>query len=783
MRDAIRAPRRPAHRNSRRGQCSRLLWASAAKFGGGGGHAALLAAIGALAAVLVLLRVSEWGPAVWSDSLEYVHSADSLLAGSLAGFVRDSYGRPPLFPLAMAGIGLFGPNPLDAAAGINAAAFGLTAFATAAWVRSRTGSGFLAVWTGLACALCLPLARFAAAALTEALFVLFAVLSLYALDRWLDGRRTSLLLAAAACAALACATRYLGLALVMGMLPVALLADGRGIRPTRRGIAAATLIAAGALTPICAWMLSLLTYGSSAGGFIVPTGWDTSSALYLLAGEVSRGWRWARAASRSSASARRPTHWAPPPCSPSRAARRPRCPAANGGGSRSPPRSWRPTRPAVLFTNWYLDFDLVTRYLVPLYPPLLAAAAIMLGALLRRASEHGPFVRLPLPGRAAAMSSAPALALAAILVLWLPQQLDASLGDIREWRSEGWEFTARRWAESDTARYLRAHPPEGPVWSNHNPTLILFGGVREPRILPTSARLAAARAYGADGWIVWFHAGFERGEYGIADLTAQPGIEAVAILKDGVVFRAADPAAPRASLAARLTGSARLLASSRFDVHLDEARNRLVYVRADCAAGDTGASFFLRAYPVDAGARPSGSGNLGFAFGEHGFREDGRCIAVRNLPGHPVAGVATGQWTPERGELWSVRVPVLGRPEVAAIDIEALRSRAAHIASGAPFEVWRDGRRLVYVREVCAIGDLAARFFLHVVPRDPDELPEDRRESGFDNLDFAFDEAGVLDGRCVAVRELPAYPVASIRTGQWVRGEGETWAVKAAFGE
>ena len=76
-------------------------------------------------------------------------------------------------------------------------------------MRSRTRSGFLAAWAGLACALSVPLATHAVAAMTEPLFVLFAVLSLYALDRWLDGRRTSLLLTAAACAALACATRYL----------------------------------------------------------------------------------------------------------------------------------------------------------------------------------------------------------------------------------------------------------------------------------------------------------------------------------------------------------------------------------------------------------------------------------------------------------------------------------------------------------------------------------------------------------------------------------------------
>ena len=170
----------------------------------------------------MLLRVSEWGPTAGPDSVLYVTAARNLLEGD--GFT--AYGVPyqgaaPLFPLTLAGAGLlFGLDPLDAASWLNAAAFGLTAFATAAWVRSRTRSGFLAVWAGLACAFSVQLARIVSPAMTEALFVMFAVLSLYALDRWLDGRRTSLLLTAAACAALACAPRYLGLALVLGALPL-----------------------------------------------------------------------------------------------------------------------------------------------------------------------------------------------------------------------------------------------------------------------------------------------------------------------------------------------------------------------------------------------------------------------------------------------------------------------------------------------------------------------------------------------------------------------------------
>ena len=82
------------------------------------------------------------------------------------------------------------------------------------------------------------------------------------------------------------------------------------------------------------------------------------------------------------------------------------------------------------------------------------------------------------------------------------------------------------------------------------------------------------------------------------------------------------------------------------------------------------------------------------------------------------------------------------------------------------FDVWLDGGRLLYVREHCA--GIEEPFSLHVVPEDPDDLPEHRKEHGFDNLDFDFSRTRQdFMPRCVAVRRLPDYPVSAIRTGQF----------------
>ena len=765
---------------------------------------ALLAAIGALGAALVLLRTAPWGPEVSSDAVWYVSSARNLLAGD--GLV--SHNGVPYFLSAMPGlsltlafVGLFGPDPLDAVRWLHAAAFGGTVFVTAWWVRSRTGSRFLAVWAGLACALS-PLGGLFSAALTEPTFVLYAALSLFALDRYLAGRRRSLLLAAALCAALACATRYMGVALVASAIPLLLLAERRGVRPSARGIAHAAIFAAVALAPPGARMLhNLLTIGSPAepikankistladlhmaavefarwtlgeGGFSILGAW-------LGAGQLSIGVVLGLAAAPLALLAGAVAALALSRGDPGRRA-----------GLAVPALFLACYAPMLAVALTPSDAALVSRYLAPMYPPLLAAAAIVLGGLLRRASRRGPYAALPRPF-GGARAALPALALAAVLAIWLPQQAVATWEDVRDWRADGRGYTSRDWAESATIRYLQAHPPEGLVWSNKEYAVYILAEVTRtgnralPTGLPGAARVAAgSRAGGADDRFVWFHRRSPQ-QYDPADLAALPDLEVEAVLEDGVVFRpGAGPPRGGTPLADRLLEGARLLAPSPFALHLDEARNRLVYVRDGCAGGDTAAPFFLEAYPADPAALPAGqrSGRLDFGFRRYGFREAGRCLAVRDLPGFAVAAVLTGQRAPDWAERWSARVPLAAAPAAAALDIKALASRAERLA-GEPFEVYLDGGRLVYAREGCVEADVATRFFLHVVPRDPADLPANRRESGFANLDFWFrdgDYGYEAGGRCVTARELPRYPIASIRTWQAGEGGAPAWEAGAVL--
>ncbi len=109
----------------------------------------------------------------------------------------------------------------------------------------------------------------------------------------------------------------------------------------------------------------------------------------------------------------------------------------------------------------------------------------------------------------------------------------------------------------------------------------------------------------------------------------------------------------------------------------------------------------------------------------------------------------------------------------------ARQSAYETLVSGEPavradFDIYINDNTLVYVGEPCARADTRASFFLHLVPADVADLPDDRKRHGFTNMDFDFSGRGtVFDGKCIAAIALPEYDIAEIRTGQYARvGDG-----------
>ena len=231
-------------------------------------------------------------------------------------------------------------------------------------------------------------------------------------------------------------------------------------------------------------------------------------------------------------------------------------------------------------------------------------------------------------------------------------------------------------------------------------------------------------------------------------------------------------------------------ARSTFDIYL--AENLLSYTKQPCAADDVEAYFFLHITPASRGdlfdhRRPHGFDNLDFDFDDRGVMSDGKCIATVPLPEYAIAHISTGQYTTDEGQLWKVEFPSSSSAKDAAIE-----ERYQSIVSGdigeptvrSTFDIYLAENLLSYAKQPCAAADIEAYFFLHITPDDLNDLPGDRKQYGFDNLDFDFGNSGVMfDGKCMATIPLPEYAINHIRTGQYIPDEGQLWKVEFPFRE
>ena len=728
---------------------------------------AALAAVSVAGALLILLRHANYGVGLGWDAALSVAAARNLVAGNgLHTWDGTPYqGAAPLFPLLLAAAGFMRFDVIDAAGYLNAAAFGLTVFAAAAWVKRHVRSQWLAVWAGCACALAPTLAFLAAFAATDIVFVLFVVVSLSLLDRFLGAGNRSALLLAAAAAASACLTRYAGVTLVGAGALVLLLRRGAAVR-TRIGNAAAW--AAVSLVPSGVWMVRNLPVIESPFGAVTGDPFSGLISLHRATGELvswllgNAGLDLLTGPIRSAAGIDL-TAAAPATIAVQTAILAAAALGAAALVRRRPgfARRRRTVLAAVLvFAAAYTlvpaaflplaDVALPIGYLLPLFPPLLVAAALLLDEF----TAHKD-------GRAGAV----AVTMAAWL--WLALPAVATSDDVRRWQTAGPDigYSAQRWTASAVIRYLNVYRTDDAVWSTDPPALYFHTRRRPLAALSPSLGELTERLAGlnpaASTWVVWFDDSIRAPDYGAGDVAALPGVELMADLEDGAVFR--------------VTGAADVVIRSPvFDIHVYE--DALAYFKEPCTEADVQADVFLHVIPADdadlsaaARARDDFFNVLSFSFAERGIIWDGRCLAVVTFD-YRIARFHTGQFWPGHPPFWEVATTE--RQHRLLPYRRAYRS-ILEAAYGAPaarsnFDVYLTGSRLIYVREPCAAEDAAAPFFLHVVPADPSGLPA--------NLDFAFAERGALLGSaCVAIAELPNDRIARVRTGQYAPGGSRIW--------
>ena len=716
------------------------------------GYALFLVGVSALGAALVLAREITHGPALHWDSINYLAVARNLLAGEgLLNYDGTPYTLwPPLYPLLLAAGSLGVLDPLRVAGPLNAALLGLTIFVTGRYLGRHLESGFLKVWAPLVLVLSLPLTDLAWWALSEPLFVLLSTLALLGADDHLrEGRRSALALAAVS-AALALLTRALGVAIVAAAALAALFRreDSPGTR-ARRFLAVA-LVGVG---PAALWLVrSLRLTDDPTGGQPPAVGGFLPDLLPDLVGGAARWLRF---------------EWDSPALLPALlaaalvavfAARRADGPTGGRAGDRRPTDdrgdgNRRGRQSAVLFGGSALahaaalatagtvaEIDFQARYLDVAFLPFVVAATFALDRFLasererRRLGDFSGHRILHAPGTRAPTRLT--VLLTAALTLWVAGQAAPQARAVARANSPDLTldrgYHAAPWNRIEALAALREHPGAEVVFTNLPPIhRVALHHAREGRGTIRDLPLRAAAA-------------------------GERGGEA-----EGEAPETAPPHSP--------TPPPTLLPPT------PEARLRAFF----SAAPEGALVLWLGAWSAES------------------FYDYGRA-ALRLLPDlEPVAEFADGA-------LFRVaRAAASGpgvRPDPWRAAYEAASratAGAGRPGAGATYEVrfgnaalpGFEGAALTYRREPCDEESRRARFFLHLFPEAVGDLPAARREHGFDNRDFRFEEYGaVLDGefpspKCVAIVPLPAYALRRLRTGQWTAADGEHWAAEIRPGD
>ena len=248
----------------------------------------LIPAVLGLLGVALLLYFTRFGAWTTGDAVHYIAGARSLVAGELYGFpsadgLRPIVAFPPLFSTALAGIGLFGVDPVEGARALNSFLFAvnvaLTWLITYRFSESRLTAGLIAAW--------FLLSRIQmsvhGAAMSEALFITLTFAGIYCLGEFVGREKTAWLALGGLAAGLSVLTKFAGLPLIAASIAALILFWKRG---PKEKVRAAVIYTIPALIPFAFWSVRNSSLGQSATAR--PTEWLlTRTRLALSLGEAS----------------------------------------------------------------------------------------------------------------------------------------------------------------------------------------------------------------------------------------------------------------------------------------------------------------------------------------------------------------------------------------------------------------------------------------------------------------------------------------------------------------
>ena len=210
------------------------------------------------------------------------------------------------------------------------------------------------------------------------------------------------------------------------------------------------------------------------------------------------------------------------------------------------------------------------------------------------------------------------------------------------------------------------------------------------------------------------------------------------------------------------------LIQSVFDVYRDG--KTLIYVKQPCSSGDIREYILLGFSPLD-----RGSVTWPFRLRRRGVMEGDLCIAIVSLPYFEVEHMRTGQYRTVNGRpvadfpwdeehiisTWERPATFEANPHYQTVYEQVVAGDFGEPVIQSLFDVYRDGKTLIYVKRPCSMDDIQAPFRLG--------WTHSAGSAGttVSGRSFYFTMRGVMEGDiCIAMVQLPDYTIEHMGTGQ-----------------
>lgn len=253
------------------------------------GFYALLLILAGLAAWLLLYDM-HYGPWAYSDSVEYIVSAKSLLAGQGLGIPSPEGGfmpltlHPPFYSLLLAPFLALGLDAFAVIKAINTALFCLTLLILGIGVYRMTRSALAGLSVSALFLLAPAMLRDFDGAMSEPVFIFLSVLNLFLLLKEVFQPSKWSFWGAVVCAGLAMLTRYIGAASIFVSFFLLLFFPAQ---PWKKNALRAVGYAVFSAVPTAIWLLYTASLSGSLASRSINSGLSLSSAVFTLRAELN----------------------------------------------------------------------------------------------------------------------------------------------------------------------------------------------------------------------------------------------------------------------------------------------------------------------------------------------------------------------------------------------------------------------------------------------------------------------------------------------------------------